>query len=281
VSAGTAGDTRDTGAIAGSQARSAGPPRGYSRVATRSYELVAADAVLADVQGLLREHETLYQWAAHLPQAQLLRGRAPVYVGTLPRGNATVAVRHVWHGGLLAPLTRDRFRMPTRAGTELQNSQRLRELGVDTSEILAYVLYPAGPGLRRIDVASRFMPDTIDFGTVLTGAAPALNRASTLTAIRELLVALASHRALHPDLNVKNILLRRDAIERTATGHVSAIVIDVDVVHFEPQRDPHDVMSANLSRFVRSIRKWRTHFGVDIGDDVIAGFEQECRASIP
>ncbi|MEO7521290.1 MAG: lipopolysaccharide kinase InaA family protein, partial [Gemmatimonas sp.] len=168
--------------------------RGYVRVITPAYELVALKVLLASAQLVLSRHHSLYEWAAAQRQTHSLQGRAPVYVGTLPHGDAELAVRHVWHGGLFAPLTKDRFRVPTRAAVELRNSLRLRECGIPTSEIVGYALYPAGPGLRRIDVATRFIPCAVDLGSVLVNAASGLPLSNALRAVDSLLAALARHR---------------------------------------------------------------------------------------
>lgn len=248
-------------------------PPGYSRHLSSSYELVVLDELLTAVRPIIEQHGSLYEWAAGLPQATALRGRAPVYVGDLPGVDVCVAVRHVWHGGLLAPLTSDRFRVPTRAPQELANSLRLRAHGIPTTELLAYVLYPAGPGLRRVDVATRFIPDAVDLGMVLSGHAPTISTAAALPAVGVLLQRLAAHGVLHPDLNVKNILL----VPSGGHSH-TALAIDVDVVQFVAHRGSEAVMQSNLARLLRSVKKWRTRGGSDIDARALAAFEQRCLA---
>ena len=290
AAASTDPDSRDRESSGESSRNDAVPacPPGYSRLSGPSYELIAHNDVVQSMQQVLSTNASLYEWASKLPQTVSLRGRAPVYVGALPGIDAVVAVRHVWHGGMFAPLTKDRFRVPTRAGVELTNSLRLREVGIGTTEILGYVLYNAGPGLRRVDVASRYLPDTVDFGTVLSERAPRLLTASALPAVGSLLMSLAHHRVVHPDLNVKNILLQLPAhngmsgalTSSNAPDAVSAFVIDVDVVRFDVHRSASDVMSVNLARLMRSIRKWRTRFGAVIGDDVIERLERDCHEAV-
>jgi 3-deoxy-D-manno-octulosonic acid kinase len=256
-------------------AATSAPPDGYARVTTAQFEIVAQRAIVDAMQRVLAAHGSLYEWAAGLPQPHALRGRAPVYVAELPGTGAVLAVRHAWHGGMLAPLTGDRFRPPTRAPVELANSLRLSKLGVPTTEMLGYVLYPAGPALRRVDVASRFIADAADFGAVLAARAPAVRLRDAMPAVVDLLVKLARDGVRHPDLNVKNILLARDA------GDVlHARVIDVDVIRFDSELSPVQVMEANLRRLVRSIRKWRERSGVETGDDVIAALERQCRVAL-
>ena len=250
-------------------------PEGYASVAAGRYDLVAQSPVIRAMQEVLTRHPSLYEWAAEVPQPHALRGRAPVYVAALPGTDVVLAVRHAWHGGMLAPLTGDRFRFPTRAPVELENALRLRALGVPTTELLGYARYPAGPTLRRVDVASRFVPGAADFGTVLAALAPTVTANHAMPAVVELLAQLARHRVHHPDLNVKNILLSRDA-----AGALHALVIDVDVIRFDMERAPERVMDMNLRRLTRSIRKWRARFGIDAGEDALAALERRCRDAL-
>jgi 3-deoxy-D-manno-octulosonic acid kinase len=180
----------------------------------------AVDAVLAS--GL-----TLHAWAAHRPDARPLRGRGTAYA--VPLGDERVVVRHSRHGGMLAPITRDLFLAPTRAPHELDVSLRLRAAGVPTPEILAYATYAVLPGIERADVVTREITgDELD--------APA--------AADDLLSAMQRAGAVHPDLNMRNVLV--------AAG--TAYVLDVDRVYF---LSPGDRRSdeRNRARLLRSARK--------------------------
>lgn len=237
---------------------------------------VFAPAPLLDrVTALVRRHGSLYDWAAAEPQPRALRGRAPVYVAALPDGGPTVVVRHAWHGGLLAPLTQDVFRRPTRAPLELERSRALHARGIPTTDVLGYVLYDAPFGLARVDVMTRYVPDTADLGMVLAGLAPRIEGTAAIEATLDLLVDLATHRVVHPDLNVKNILLHtpEDAPPR-------ALVIDVDVVQIGAT-DPAQAMQRNVSRLVRSLHKWNRRFGCDLAEASIAEFTARALARTP
>ncbi len=222
------------------------------------------------------DHGTLYDWAAERPQPRALRGRAPVFVATLPDRDETVVVRHSWHGGLLAPITSDLFRAPTRAPMEMLRSHMLQRVGIPTSDVIGFARYSALPGFYRVDVVTRFIPDAYDLGMVAAGLAPQIERDDALAATKALLVKLAAHGVSHPDLNVKNVLLRQDK-----RGAVEAIVIDVDVVQWNPTRPPIETMRANTARLIRSMRKWRTHFGCDVAETRMQAFEQDALAATP
>ena len=227
----------------------------------RGAHVSATPPLVEALAGLIDAHGTLYDWAANQPQPRALRGRAPVYVAHITAAHETVVVRHAWHGGLFAPITGDRFRGTRRASREFLTSAMLRDLGVPTTEVLGFASYPATCGLRRVDVVSRFLPDAFDLGLILAGLVPGMMREDALAATGVLLTRLAVAGVVHPDLNVKNVLVRREV-----DGTLTALIIDVDVVRMQPPLMAAHTMQANLSRLVRSMRKWRSRFGCDLPD---------------
>lgn len=230
-------------------------------------EVVAVDEVADDFLTIIREAGSLYEWAADQTQPVALRGRAPVYVALLPKSSVEVVVRHAWHGGLLAPITGDRFIRPSRAPFEMAISSAMRSAGIATTEILGFVRYDAGMGLVRVDVASRFVSNASDLGTVLGGLAPDIGCDEALEATLHLLNALSVHGISHPDLNVKNILLHRPHEDT-----LRAMVIDVDVIKWDASRGRMATAELNVRRLSRSMRKWRRHFDCDLPDDSIDKF---------
>ena len=246
-------------------------PAGYVRLEVGDAEGVCR----ADCEGAVREAlaaGSLYAWAAAHPARRELRGRAPAYAVPLPGGAADVVVRHSWHGGLLAPVTRDLFLPPTRAPRELRASTRLTAAGVRTPEVVAYAVYPAGPAFRRADVATCLVPDGRDLATaiaerrgetVVEGPGAPTRLAPWLRPTGALLHALAAAGARHPDLNLKNVLLAP-----TADGADEAWVLDVDVLRL-PDGPPSTgavwgAGEANFERLARSLRKWRDLRGLPV-----------------
>ena len=131
----------------------AGPPPGYERITMPGLVAVARPSCAAALRDVLRA-ESLYAHAARHPERRQHVGRAPAYA--IPLGpELRVVVRHSRHGGLLAPLTGDRFLAPTRAPHELRTALRLADAGVPTPEVMATVVYHAAPLLRTADVATR------------------------------------------------------------------------------------------------------------------------------
>lgn len=251
------------------------PAPGYMRRIIGRAELVAHKDVFNALAAVITRYGTLYDWARSATKPFVLRGRAPVYVAHVPDSlNIDLVVRHAWHGGMFAPVTRDLFTRPTRAPNELRICRRLRALNIGTPELMAYALYEAAPGLVRFDVASRYIPDSYDFAVVLSGLSPVITRAEAIDAIEILLRAMAQNGFKHPDLNVKNVLLS-EMNRRTV-----ASILDVDVMEHDVQQSAADVMLANVTRLVRSMVKSRRQFGVHITDDEIEAFRKRMMAAI-
>lgn len=241
-----------------SEAGPAAPP-GYTRLVVRDATVVARHDAVAGVEDALRETRTLHGWASTVPSAKAFQGRATAWGTTLPRGGPAVVVRHARHGGFFAALTGDRFLWPGRAPWELEASERLRAAGVPTPAVVAYALYPAGPGFCRCDVATARLPEGGDL-PLLWAEADAASRDAMLTATAALVRALGLVQAFHEDLNAKNIYLVREG------QGWRAYALDVDRVRFLATGDER-AAELNLARLLRSLRKSRQQFGLSVTDE--------------
>ncbi len=241
-------------------------PSGYTRFAARDATVVARNDATSGVRAALTDVRTLHCWASTLPGAKAFQGRATAWGARLPNSSIDVVVRHALHGGFFAALTGDRFFSPGRAPWELAVSERLREAGVPTPAVIAYALYPAGPGLCRCDVATKRLPEGGDLPDLWRDADVA-TRAAILNATGTLLRSLAAVRAVHPDLNAKNVYL---------SSHKDtwrAYVLDVDRITF---LSPGDTRAAdrNRARLVRSLRKFRTKHGLPVSEEDVETLER-------
>jgi 3-deoxy-D-manno-octulosonic acid kinase len=239
-----------------------------------------ADALAQEV----RRHGTLYAWAASFPQGRAMQGRGVVYVAPLPQQALAVAVRHAWHGGLFAPITGDRFFPPTRAPREAAMAAYLRGAGIPTPEIIAYARYRTTMGLNRVDVASQYIADAWDLGAVLAGQSPIADAGAppegVTKALLRLLKQLAHAQVVHPDLNVKNVLVvRRDVAHGGPQETSDAWVLDVDVAR-RSHRLPVHVMQRNVARLARSMRKWQRRFGITLPDDWMQAWQHEAQRAV-
>ena len=256
------------------------PTAPLTRLDVRGATLVCRAELVDTLRGWIEAHGSLYGHAAAHPDRRELRGRAVSWAVPLPGGDGVV--RHSWHGGLLAPLTRDLFLPPTRAPHEQQLSARLRAAGVRTPEVLAYALYPATLGLRRADVVTRLVPGGRDLAALLSSLPVArAPRSAWVRATGGLLHELARAGVRHPDLNLKNVLLTPAAdAAPVRLGDVpdpdsplDAWVLDLDVarMHAAPSAGRvHAIGNANLERLERSFERWRTKRGLSVSEVELA-----------
>ena len=239
-------------------------PVGYTRFVLNGADVVALGACADAVRRAVGER-SLYDYAATHPNRRELRGRGVAYAVPLPDEETRVVVRHSRHGGLLAPVTGDRFLAPTRAPHELRTALRLAGAGVPTPEVIAYATYPAGSVFQRSDVATREVVGGRDLAHVLAVPDDAAARASALDATAELLLALERAGARHPDLNVTNVL-----IVPADGGSARALVLDVDRVVFGTPGDGA-AGDANVRRLLRSARKLRSNGRITVTDAELSG----------
>jgi hypothetical protein len=227
-------------------------PSGYTQKLVRDAVVVSHGSTMSYFDAMLMNHRTIHQWASVHPDARAMQGRFTAFAVPLPGVDVSVVVRHSNHGGLLAPLTRDVFRVP-RAPDELRISWTLRHVGIPTPRVLGYALYPTLHGqLWRADVVTREVSDAVDLATVLTGDGSVWDHTKCIEATITLLRRLARTWAYHPDLNVKNILIAPDE-----NGEPLAYVIDVDTLRFAAK----NAEWMNVARLLRSARKWLNRDG--------------------
>ncbi len=211
--------------------------------------------------------ETLYDFAARQPEARRFAGRAPVYAIELPGGCGNAVVRRSMRGGALARFGTDLFFPPTRGLRELVTSLRLRGAGVPTPELIGFVVYRAGPVLRRSDVVTREIPVGADLASALRTVSDVERRRATLEATAQLVAALSREGAHHSDLNLRNILISGMG-GAGESAQPQAYILDVDRIRFHVPGDPV-VLGANIARLARSMRKLRDLGRLRIDDSEI------------
>ncbi|HEX7050443.1 MAG TPA: lipopolysaccharide kinase InaA family protein [Longimicrobiales bacterium] len=229
-------------------------PEPYGATRVGEAILIARAEAIEPASRALRQAGSLFAFAAACADAEPLEGRGAVY--SIPAPGGRWVVRHYRRGGAVARILEDRY---LRAGAprpvrELRTSHAVRVRGIDSPEVVAGVIYPAGPAYRA-DLATRYIPHSADLARVLFGPErPAAERESACAAAGGLLRAMHERGVIHPDLNLKNILLE------WTTDPPRAHLLDLDrgrVVERVPRRR----REAMLRRFWRSARKWETRTG--------------------
>ncbi len=229
---------------------------GYRRERIGRALAVVREEGLAFVRDAVGAAGTLYDYAASLAGAEPIKGRGTVYLIPGP-GRRRWVVRRLSHGGLLAPLTGDRFlRLGVpRPVNELSLALRLQELGVPTPRVAAALVYPAGL-VYRGEVARDEITGALDLAACLFGgrrlAEP--ERRAALSAAGELIAALHRAGVIHPDLNLRNVLVR------LGDEGPRAYILDVEKCRVAA-RLSNAARERMLRRFRRSARKFEEGTG--------------------
>jgi 3-deoxy-D-manno-octulosonic acid kinase len=178
------------------------------------------------------------------PDVTSYRGRGAVWSVPAGRGERAV-LRHYRHGGVLAPLTRDVFvgRTP-RPVAELSVSEELRRRGLRTPEVLAVFWKSAGPLMYRADLVTREVQGGQDLAAWLAVKRTAKERKRVLGAVGAMVAELHAQGLHHPDLNMKNLLVR--------DGEVW--ILDLDRARIGDPLNTKD-RERQVERLARSFRK--------------------------
>lgn len=162
-------------------------------------------------------------------------------------GIQNVVLRPGRRGGWLARFNRDvYFGFRTRPFLEVRRTEILRDRGVPTVEMLGAGARWLLPGAYRSVVASAYAAGAVNLWEYLRAATPA-ERARACQAVADATRTLHDAGGIHPDLNLKNYLIRR------RQGELEALIIDCDkvVLRSVGKRDRR----AAFRRLCRSIRR--------------------------
>lgn len=241
---------------------------GYARASDGRADIIATTDVLAFVREAIASAGSLYEHAASRPGVETIRGRGTLYLMPGPHSTPWL-VRRLTHGGLLAPVTGDRF---LRAGTprpfnELRLSWELREKGLPTPRVYAAVLYRSGIFYRG-EIAREHVAPAVDLAALLftdTQRQPG-QRQAALAAAGRLIGRLHEVGLVHPDLNLRNVL-----IETADTG-LRAYILDLEKCR-RVGRVTTGQRRSMLGRLRRSARRLEQLGGAAISEPEWEAFE--------
>ena len=229
-------------------------PAGYSwRQCGDNVRLLVADNAADAVEQAVAAAGSLYRFARQ-HQRRILEGRSRLYVMDAP-GQGSWVVRHLMHGGALAALTGDcflRLGVP-RPFNELLLAERLRGLGVATPRVVAAAVHVHGLCYRG-DIAREWLDQARDLASCLLNE-PVLDadaRSACLRAAGALVRRVHDAGLLHPDLNLRNILID------WRQGTPEAMILDLEKCRLQPKLRKAQ-RQAMLARLERSLRKLSRH----------------------
>jgi hypothetical protein len=160
-------------------------------------------------------------------------------------------VRPYRHGGVFRALTKDIFfTWPPRPLRELAISEELHHRGVPTIEPCGACVEPLGGPFYRGWFISRELTGARDLWETVSGSlVRGFDTVAILRAAADSVKLLHREGVYHRDLNLKNILVRRE------NNGLKGYVIDFDKATLFLGRLPQPMAERNLNRLRRSARK--------------------------
>jgi 3-deoxy-D-manno-octulosonic acid kinase len=191
-------------------------------------------------------------------------------------------VRHYQRGGAIARLLGDRYvRLgKTRPLLELHASERARARGVRTPRVTAIAILNRGL-FYRADIATENVADSSDLAEITFGRAPSAARVDVAQvpaaavveawfAAGTLVRDAARAGVVHPDLNLKNILIAGRSPPR-------AWLIDLDGCRIRDTDSSGRDLDRMLSRFDRSRRKFERITAQGVQEAALSAFRDAVR----
>jgi serine/threonine protein kinase len=219
-------------------------PEGFAKAARGRYRAIVRDGLEAVFSpdwfgNFIRNSET----SSYL-------GRAPLRAVALPDGGKAL-VRGYLHGGMLRFATGNLFlTWPPRPFRELAITVELQRRGIPTVEVCAAAIEKLPGPFYRGWFATRELTGAQDLWAVLQGSlAREEGIEPILGAVAASLQCLHRQGVCHSDLNLKNLLIRREA------DALKAYIIDFDKAALFLGPVPEKVAARNLQRLLRSVRK--------------------------
>jgi 3-deoxy-D-manno-octulosonic acid kinase len=254
-------------------------PAGYAFRRVGRADIVARADALEFVVEAIRADGSLYGRALRSRERTLQGGRGHVVVFPAPGG--PWAVRHAYRGGAVARVLGDRYVATgsRRPFHELLVSEALRARGVATPTVHAAVVYGSGAWYRS-DVATAFIADATDLASLTLGADawPDGARGRAWAAAGALLRTAFEAGLLHPDLNLRNIIVRKTRMQPAGAFDAGdALLLDLDRARVTNLSAA--ARARMLARFHRSRRKLELATGQAVGAVELQAFEAELEAA--
>ena len=178
------------------------------------------------------------------------QGREPIRSVQLA-GGETALIRTYHHGGIFRLFTRRTFfTWPPRPFRELAIIEELRLRGIPTVTVCGACVEPLWGPFYRGWLATRRLDGADDLWTALTGSfIEEAGMENVWRAVANSLRQLHREGVYHTDLNLKNILVRREV------DGVKSYIIDFDKAVLFLGRVPPRLAERNLDRLLRSVCK--------------------------
>jgi len=191
------------------------------------------------------------------------------------RNQHTALIRPYWHGVLFRHLLGENFfTWPPRPFRELAITEEVRRRGVPTVEVYAACVKRTWGPFYRGWLVTRQLTDSRDlWEAIQDGFVRTLGTQKVLAAVAMSLRGLHREGVYHRDLNLKNILVRRESAH-----DVRGYIIDFDKATLFLGEVPSTLVRKNLYRLLRSANKLdarREYFSDDDWNCFVASYHQK------
>ena len=191
------------------------------------------------------------------------------------RNRETALVRHYRHGGLFRHLLGESFfTWPPRPFRELAITEEIRRRGVPTVEVYAACVQRTWGPFYRGWLVTRHLTDSRDlWQAIRDGFIRNIGIQKVLAAVAISLRGLHREGVYHRDLNLKNILVRRESDQ-----DVRAYIIDFDRAALFLGEVPKSLVQKNFYRLLRSANKLdanREYFSDDDWESFVRSYHKQ------
>ena len=225
----------------------AAPPNGGTLVEHRvaGVTFLCRQTVADELRRIYAGGGSVFEEVRDQESSLVLYGRQPLLAGKL--GGEPVLVKRLYHGGMLASLTGDRFLSSRRFRTQLECAEFLAANGLPTPETL-FVAWRRRGLLVRGEIGVRYIARAFDAASHLFPSPPALpaDWRQRIGAVATVTARLHRLGVEHGDLNLRNFLF-------VPWGDIH--ILDLDKAHHRRPPLPSSARRRNLARLERSVRK--------------------------
>jgi tRNA A-37 threonylcarbamoyl transferase component Bud32 len=215
----------------------------YESFKLGSLTVVSQPGLRKALMQIYSQQTWVYDYLMARDECIVLRGRRPVVVG--PVHSKSMVVKRLFHGGLMAGITRDCFLSTGRFTRPIDLAFHLRDHGIATP-IVTFTAWRRIHGFIRGEIGVEYLSDGRDASDHLFGGTVLPeNWEQCVRNIAQIMAKLPSIGVYHPDLNLMNFFCNNTN---------DTWLLDLDKGRIRTQVS-HRMKRLMMDRLIRSIRK--------------------------
>lgn len=243
-------------------------PEGYRLFEGAGVRVMAQEKMLPRIKRALEEKGSVCEYVRHSDQTTRTTGRDRVYFFRETDGVSWV-VRHLTHGGILGFVTGDRFVRSARPRpfNELLVAEELRQSGIATPPVVAACVFDS-MFYYRGEIVREEVPGARDLADVLFGTGDDDSECPAMAATGALVGQLHRVGLMHPDLNLRNILING------TEGRLQAHIIDLEKSQLRSRLGTRD-RNKMRARMRHSASRFETRCTKRLSGEAWMAFDEE------